>query len=134
MSESEVVDKSEDVCGSKILLSQVYALSNLKNSRDQLCIERTNGIKVYISDARLEKLSRDIKRQKFKPTPVRRVQVPKSTGSVRYLGITSAIDKVVHGVLLKLLKDRLENEFSSYSYGCRDGRSCHDALKFIKYN
>lgn len=60
--------------------------------------------------------------------------IPKPDGGVRYLGIASAIDKVVQENLHELLKNLTEPIFSKHSYGFRPNLGCHDALYYIKYH
>jgi len=89
--------------------------------------------KKNIDDTRLKKLSKDLKVQIYKPKPNKKVPISKSDGGVRYLGIASAIDKVVQEVLHQLLKKLTEPLFSKYSYGFRPNKGCHDALYDIRY-
>ena len=71
--------------------------------------------------------------QKYRPKPSKRIAIPKPGGGVRYLGVSSQIDKVVQGALLNKLEPVFEPIFYEKSYGFRPGKGCHDALKEIKY-
>jgi len=90
-------------------------------------------IKADIDDKRLQKLLKDLKVQKYKPKPNKKVPIPKPEGGVRYLGIASAIDKVVQATIVNLLTPIVEPEFSKYSFGFRPNLGCHDALHHIRY-
>jgi group II intron reverse transcriptase/maturase len=77
------------------------------------------------------KLSKELKAQKYKPNPVRRVYIPKSDGSKRPLGIASTRDKIVQLGLKKLLTPIYEKKFLKTSFGFRPGKNCHSALETI---
>jgi RNA-directed DNA polymerase len=78
----------------------------------------------------IELLAR-MKRQAYKPQPVKRVYIPKDGGKKRSLGIPAYEDKLVQKVLNEILTVIYESEFLDCSYGFRPGRSCHDALKEV---
>ena len=120
-----------------IQYADVISFENLKYGLERTKSNVSPGIdgevKSDISDNRLQKLHLDLKDHTFKPSPSRRVQIPRANGGVRYLGIASQIDKVVQGALLTKLEPVLEKVFNEKSYGSRPGKSCHSALRDIKY-
>ena len=82
----------------------------------------------------LEQLVERMKRQAYKPQPVRRVHIPKGNkGETRPLGIPSYEDKLVQGVIADILNEIYEPKFLELSYGFRPGRSCHDAIKSLNH-
>lgn len=76
-----------------------------------------------------DELLQSIIRGKYKPNPVRRVEIPKEGGKKRQLGIPTVVDRVIQQAIAQILSPIYEPLFSNNSYGFRPKRSAHDALK-----
>jgi len=83
------------------------------------------------ADANIQDLMQRMRKFQYKPLPVKRVYIPKGNGKTRPLGLPSYEDKLVQGVMAKLLNDVYEVRFLDCSYGFREKRSAHDVVKFI---
>ena len=82
-----------------------------------------------------KQLIQKIKDRKYKPNPVRRVEIPKEDkGKVRKLGIPTVVDRVIQQAITQVLSPIYEEQFSDYSYGFRPKRGAHDALKQCQRN
>ena len=75
-----------------------------------------------------EEITDRIRMRKYKPLPVRRVQIPKPDGSKRNLGIPSVKDRWLQQAVYQVLNPMFEEVFSDSSYGFRPGRRCEDAI------
>ena len=79
----------------------------------------------------LEQLAKEIQGKKYKPSPAKRVYIPKANGKMRGLAIAVYEDKIVQLALKKIIEAIFEPKLSNNMYGFRPNRSCHDALKTL---
>jgi group II intron reverse transcriptase/maturase len=88
----------------------------------------------FLKDNR-ESLIQKLKEGKYKPNPVRRVEIPKETkGDFRKLGVPTVVDRVIQQAITQVLSPLYEEQFSENSFGFRPKRGAHDALKQCQQN
>lgn len=124
------------------LLEQVLSDNNIKNAIERVVSNKgasgIDGMKVeelysYFYEHG-EELKEQIRTRKYKPSPVRRVYIPKENGDKRSLGIPVVVDRVIQQAIVQVLSPIYEKQFSENSYGFRPGRSCEMAIvKLLEY-
>ena len=82
-----------------------------------------------------ETLIQEIREGRYKPNPVRRVEIPKETkGEYRKLGVPTVVDRVIQQAIAQEISPIFEEQFSENSFGFRPKRGAHDALRQCQKN
>jgi RNA-directed DNA polymerase len=79
----------------------------------------------------LAELHEELKAGRYRPSPIKRVEIPKGDGRVRPLGIPTVKDRIVQTALKMAIEPIFEVGFRPGSYGFRPGRGCKDALREV---
>lgn len=124
------------------MLEEILSPRNLNQAYKRVKKNRgaggVDGMKVedllqYLKDNG-EEIRQTIKDGKYRPQPVRRVEIPKENGKKRKLGIPTAVDRVIQQAIAQVLTPIYEPQFSDNSYGFRPRRSAHDAIRACQKN
>lgn len=126
------------------IFTSIYHLINkelLKECFDELDGSKATGLDEVTKaeymvnlDDNLEELVKKLKNKAFRPSPARKVNIPKANGKLRGLAIANFEDKIVQLALKKLIEAIFEPRFSNSMFGFRPNRSCHDALRQLTYD
>lgn len=139
IAENNITDASSKGYG---LLEQILDPENLNKAYKQVKKNKgSHGVDGMSTNTLLEYLKQNgntlrktILDGKYRPSPVRRVEIPKDNGKKRQLGIPTAVDRVIQQAIMQKLSPLYDVTFSETSYGFRPKRSAHDALgKTIEY-
>ena len=84
-----------------------------------------------MSLAKIDRIIEALRYERFRWTPVRRVNIPKPDGKTRALGIPTGPDKLLQEVIRMILEAYYEPQFSDRSHGFRPNRGCHTALSNV---
>ena len=79
----------------------------------------------------LGEIAEQLKTGQYRAQAVRRVEIAKTGGGSRALGIPTVKDRVVQAAVKRVIEPIFESQFCDTSYGFRPGRGCKDALRAV---
>ena len=75
-----------------------------------------------------ENIREQLRTRRYKPQPVRRVEIPKPDGGIRKLGVPTVADRFVQQAIAQVLSPIFEEQFHDHSYGFRPNRCAQQAV------
>jgi RNA-directed DNA polymerase len=121
------------------LIDKVYRPATLRSAWQQVLMNRgAAGVdRVSVErfagqlDRYLGELGQELESGRYRPQPVRRVEIAKADGKLRPLGIPTVRDRVAQAAVKRVIEPIFEQMFAPTSFGFRPGRSCKDALREV---
>ena len=118
------------------LMEQILSEDNLRRAYLQVVrnkgAEGIDGMKYTDLGKHLEKNGEEIKellkQRKYRPNPVRRVEIPKADGGTRNLGVPTVTDRFIQQAIAQVLTPIYEEQFHDHSYGFRPNRCAQQAV------
>ena len=118
------------------LMEQILSRDNLNRAYLQVVrnkgAEGVDGMKYTELKEYLEENGENIREQlrtrKYKPQPVRRVEIPKPDGGIRKLGVPTVTDRFVQQAIAQVITPIYEEQFHEHSYGFRPNRCAQQAV------
>ncbi len=118
------------------LLAKIFDEINIDKAYKQVVSNRgskgvdgvtVDDLLVYIR-SNWSRIKEEILTGRYFPQAVLRVEIPKTTGGVRLLGIPTVIDRLIQQAIQQVLAPIFDIDFSEFSYGFRKGRGVHHAV------
>jgi RNA-directed DNA polymerase len=117
----------------KDFLEAAYAKCRSNDGAPGVDGQTFEDIEAYGAEKYLGELARELKDERYRPGPVRRVMIEKANqpGKFRPLGIPNIRDRIVQQAVVLLLSPIFEADFPEEMYGYREGRSAQDAVREV---
>ena len=118
------------------LLEEILNQNNLNKAYKKVVANKgvagVDGITVeeefdYLKENK-DRIINQIRKRKYKPRPVKRVQIPKENGKMRNLGIPTVTDRIIQQAIFQVISPIFEKQFNDNSFGFRPNRSCEQAV------
>ncbi len=118
------------------LITRVLTKENLKTAYETVVRNKgTSGVdNMKVSDLKLYlqenwgNLKSKFEIGEYQPLPILGIEIPKSSGGTRLLGVPTVFDRMMQQSIHQVLQPIFEPEFSDYSFGFRPQRSAHQAV------
>lgn len=124
------------------MLEEILDIRNVQKAFKQVTANKgaggidgmqTDELRAYLN-ANWQTLRANILEGTYRPQPVKGVEISKSGGGIRMLGIPTVIDRLIQQSIAQWLSPQYEKEFSNYSYGFRENRNAHQAVYQAQIN
>ena len=124
------------------MIEHVIQQWNLNNAYQKVCANKgaggVDGMEISQLNAHLQthgqNLAEHIRNGSYQPSPIKGVEIPKSNGKTRMLGIPTLTDRVIQQALHQVLEPVFEPGFQRHSYGFRPNRNAQQAVQQAQRN
>ena len=118
------------------LLERILSRANMRRAYEQVMLNKgsggVDGIELPDFKSQVGQewplIKTKLQEGSYEPKPVRRVEIPKSGGGKRMLGIPTLMDRMIQQAIGQVLMEEYDSSFSDSSYGFRPGRNAHQAV------
>ncbi|KAA3654126.1 MAG: group II intron reverse transcriptase/maturase, partial [Calditrichaeota bacterium] len=124
------------------MITQVLSSENMKQAFTQVLANKgaagidgrsVNNLSSHLK-AHWSSIKERVESGSYQPDPVLGVEIPKSSGKTRLLGIPTVVDRLLQQALHQQLSPIFERDFQEHSYGFRPSRNAHQAIKQAHQN
>ena len=119
------------------MITQVLSSENMKQAYAQVLSNKgaagvdgrsVNNLSCYLK-VHWSSIKERVKSGSYQPDPILGVEIPKSRGKTRLLGVPTVVDRLLQQALHQQLSPIFEKDFQEHSYGFRPNRNAHQAIK-----
>lgn len=109
--------------------NMIMALKRVERNKGSHGIDgmKVDELQPFLKDKWLP-IKESILQGEYKPSAVRRIEIPKPDGGIRLLGIPTVLDRLIQQAIAQILTDIFDPHFSDNSYGFRPRKKAHDAV------
>jgi len=115
--------------------NMMRALNQVKQNKGSAGVDRMSVSELYdyLTNNR-ESIEQSLLNGTYLPQPILGVEIPKSNGKVRLLGVPTVVDRMLQQAVGQVLANRFEMDFEDFSYGFRPNKNAQQAvLKALEY-
>jgi group II intron reverse transcriptase/maturase len=115
--------------------NMMRALNQVRQNKGSAGVDRMSVSELYdyLTNNR-ESIEQSLLNGTYLPQPILGVEIPKSNGKVRLLGVPTVVDRMLQQAVGQVLANRFEMDFEDYSYGFRPNKNAQQAvLKALEY-
>lgn len=109
--------------------NKMRALNQVRQNKGSAGVDRMSVSELYdyLSNNR-ENIEQSLLNGTYLPQPILWVEIPKSNGKVRLLGVPTVVDRMLQQAVGQVLANRFEMDFEDYSYGFRPNKNAQQAV------